>query len=107
MTVNELRGQKFIRQVLPKLTRPGRCCGAGAGLRLEVDGGVDLVTGPLAVAAGADVWWRDLRVRPSGGPAEGVRALREAVRRGPGAPACGRRRNAQPWPPTSPSGRSR
>ena len=58
MTVNPGFGhQHFLHMVLPKITRarqmidqiaPG-CCD------LEVDGGVDETTAPLAVAAGADV----------------------------------------------------
>jgi ribulose-phosphate 3-epimerase len=58
MTVNPGFGhQHFLHTVLPKITRarqmidqnmPGSC-------DLEVDGGVDATTAPLAVAAGADV----------------------------------------------------
>ena len=58
MTVNPGFGhQHFLHTVLPKIARarqmidqilPGSCA-------LEVDGGVDAMTAPLAVAAGADV----------------------------------------------------
>jgi len=58
MTVNPGFGhQHFLQTMLPKITRarqmidriiPGSC-------DLEVDGGVDATTAPLAVAAGADV----------------------------------------------------
>jgi len=58
MTVNPGFGhQHFLHTMLPKITRarqmidriiPGSC-------DLEVDGGVDVITAPLAAAAGADV----------------------------------------------------
>ena len=90
MTVNPgFGGQKFIPEVLPKLTRARALIQQRAPrCELEVDGGVDLTTGPLAAAAGADVLVAGTCVfAPPGGPAEGVRALREAVRRGLTAPA--------------------
>jgi ribulose-phosphate 3-epimerase len=90
MTVNPgFGGQKFIRSVLPKLTRARALLQLRApACELEVDGGVDLVTGPLAVAAGADVLVAGTCVfAHPGGPGAGVAALREAVRRGPAAPA--------------------
>ena len=90
MTVNPgFGGQKFIPEVLPKLTRARALIQQRAPrCELEVDGGVDLTTGPLAAAAGADVLVAGTCVfAHPGGPAEGVRALREAVRRGLTAPA--------------------
>lgn len=90
MTVNPgFGGQKFIRSMLPKLTRARALLRERApACELEVDGGVDLVTGPLAIAAGADVLVAGTCVfAHPGGPGAGVAALREAVRRGPGAPA--------------------
>jgi len=75
--------------VLPKLTRARALIQQRAPrCELEVDGGVDVTTGPLAAAAGADVLVAGTCVfAHPGGPAEGVRALREAVRRGLTAPA--------------------
>jgi len=90
MTVNPgFGGQKFIPEVLPKLTRARALIQQRAPrCELEVDGGVDVTTGPLAAAAGADVLVAGTCVfAHPGGPAEGVRALREAVRRGLTAPA--------------------
>ncbi len=86
MTVNPgFGGQKFIHSVLPKLTRARALLAQRApGCELEVDGGVDLTTGPLSVAAGADVLVAGTCVFDHpGGPGAGVRALREAVARGP------------------------
>jgi ribulose-phosphate 3-epimerase len=88
MTVNPgFGGQKFIREVLPKLTRARSLIQQRRpGCELEVDGGVDLTTGPLAAAAGADVLVAGTCVfAHPGGPGAGVRALREAVQRGPTA----------------------
>jgi len=90
MTVNPgFGGQKFIHEVMPKLRRARaliqqrspRC-------ELEVDGGVDLTTGPIAAAAGADVLVAGTCVfAHPGGPAAGIQALREALKRGLSAPA--------------------
>jgi ribulose-phosphate 3-epimerase len=85
MTVNPgFGGQKFISSVLPKLQRARALLRERApNCELEVDGGVDLATGPLAVAAGADVLVAGTCVfAHAGGPGAGVRALREACERG-------------------------
>jgi ribulose-phosphate 3-epimerase len=50
-------GQPFRRDVLPKIARIAAWRRErGLGFRLEVDGGVDLVTGPDCRAAGADTF---------------------------------------------------
>jgi len=88
MTVNPgFGGQKFIHEVLPKLTRARSLIRQRSPhCELEVDGGVDLTTGPFAVAAGADVLVAGTCVfAHPGGPGAGVQALREAVRKGPAA----------------------
>jgi ribulose-phosphate 3-epimerase len=88
MTVNPgFGGQKFIHEVMPKLTRARTLLNERAPrCELEVDGGVDLTTGPIAVAAGADVLVAGTCVfAHPGGPAAGVKALREALKRGPAA----------------------
>jgi len=88
MSVNPgFGGQKFIHEVMPKLTRARTLLNERAPrCELEVDGGVDLTTGPIAVAAGADVLVAGTCVfAHPGGPAAGVKALREALKRGPAA----------------------
>ena len=86
MTVNPgFGGQKFIPEVLPKLARARSLIQQRSlHCELEVDGGVDLTTGPLAAAAGADVLVAGTCVfAHPGGPGAGVQALREALRQGP------------------------
>jgi len=88
MTVNPgFGGQKFIHGVMPKLARARALINQRASrCELEVDGGVDLTTGPIAATAGADVLVAGTCVfAHPGGPAAGVRALREALERGPNA----------------------
>jgi ribulose-phosphate 3-epimerase len=83
MTVNPgFGGQKFIASVLDKLKRARALLQKRApSCELEVDGGIDAATGPLAVAAGADVLVAGTCVfAHAGGPGAGVRALREACR---------------------------
>jgi len=85
MTVNPgFGGQRFIHEVMPKLSRARALLNRRAPrCELEVDGGVDLTTGPIAAAAGADVLVAGTCVfAHPGGPAAGVQALREAVKRG-------------------------
>jgi ribulose-phosphate 3-epimerase len=57
MTVNPgFGGQRFIHSMLPKIQRAHHLLQqCNAHCELEVDGGVDLLTAPLAVQAGADV----------------------------------------------------
>ena len=88
MTVNPgFGGQKFITSVLSKLQRARALLRDRApGCELEVDGGVDAATGPLAAAAGADVLVAGTCIfAHAGGAGAGVRALREACTRGPAA----------------------
>lgn len=57
MTVNPgFGGQKFIPETLPKIRQlRGQIEGLGLRCELEVDGGINAETAPLAVEAGADV----------------------------------------------------
>jgi ribulose-phosphate 3-epimerase len=57
MTVNPgFGGQKFIRSTLPKIERMRQMIHEyNIGCELEVDGGIDAETAPLAVSAGAGV----------------------------------------------------
>jgi len=56
MSVNPgFGGQKFIHSQLDKMAALRRMIDAsGRNIRLEVDGGVDAITAPLCIAAGAD-----------------------------------------------------
>jgi len=83
MTVNPgFGGQTFIAEALPKIERL-RAMIAGRGLQpipIQVDGGIDPDTAPLAAAAGAGVFVAGSSVfrRPAGITAS-FRALRDAV----------------------------
>ncbi len=57
MSVNPgFGGQKFITSQLSKIAAVRRMIAAsGRDIRLQVDGGIDRTTAPLAIAAGADV----------------------------------------------------
>jgi ribulose-phosphate 3-epimerase len=78
MTVNPgFGGQRFIERTLPKLRRLHAAIRERRlAVELEVDGGVDLHTAPLAAAAGADVLVAGTSVfdHPEGAAA-GVRAI--------------------------------
>src|SRR5205823_12778242 len=69
-------GQHFIEASLDKIRRVRQLA---PGLDIEVDGGIDARTGPLAVAAGATLLVAGSSVygRPEG-VAASIRALREA-----------------------------
>ncbi len=80
MTVNPgFGGQKFISSQLKKIEAiANRISKENLDVRLEVDGGIDPETGPLAMDAGADVLVAGTSVF-RGGPAayaENIRALR-------------------------------
>ncbi|MSO71120.1 MAG: ribulose-phosphate 3-epimerase [Alphaproteobacteria bacterium] len=84
MSVNPgFGGQKFIPSALEKLRRvrtmiDARVKAGGAPIALEVDGGIDRLTAPQAIAAGADVLVAGTATF-TGGPAayaDNIRALR-------------------------------
>lgn len=84
MSVNPgFGGQRFLPFVLPKLERlRAMLDDAASPAMLEVDGGIDPSTAPLALAAGADVLVAGNAVLGKGkgkGPAEAERAYREAI----------------------------
>ena len=71
-------GQPFIAAMLPKIERLRRLA---PEVDIEVDGGVDARTAPLAVRAGATLLVAGSAVfGHPGGVAEGIRALRDAAR---------------------------
>ncbi len=83
MTVNPgFGGQKFIRAAVPKVATVRRMA-QEAGLTpppIQVDGGIDPQTAPLAAAAGASVFVAGSSVfRRPGGIAASFQALRDAV----------------------------
>ena len=72
-------GQKFMPQALDKLAFLREAC-AGRGLApyLEVDGGVDAVTGPQCVSAGADLLVAGSFLFGASSADEAARALKQA-----------------------------
>jgi ribulose-phosphate 3-epimerase len=77
-------GQGFIRDVVPKIEALHDLREAeGHGFEIEVDGGVNLETAPLARRAGADILVAGAAVFGSENPAAAVRAIAEAARGGP------------------------
>jgi ribulose-phosphate 3-epimerase len=83
MTVNPgFGGQRFIDEMRGKIGRARALIDARRpACELEVDGGIDAKTAPLAVEAGARVLVAGTAVfAHAGGPAAGVRAIAEAVR---------------------------
>jgi ribulose-phosphate 3-epimerase len=79
MTVNPgFSGQRFIESVLGKV-RQLRLM-AGPAMAIEVDGGIDPVTAPLAAAAGADILVAASAVFAGGLPiAQAIAQLRQSV----------------------------
>jgi ribulose-phosphate 3-epimerase len=84
MTVHPGRGgQKFIRDVVPKIEALHRLRETqGYGFEIEVDGGVTVETAPLAARAGADILVAGAAVFKSEDPAEAVRSIHESALRG-------------------------
>ena len=82
MTVNPgFGGQRFIHSMLPKIRRAHRLLQqCNAHCELEVDGGVDLQTAPLAVSAGADVLVAGTAIfADNDGPKAGLLRLIQAI----------------------------
>jgi ribulose-phosphate 3-epimerase len=82
MTVNPgFGGQRFIHSMLPKIQRARQLLQQrNAHCELEVDGGVDLQTAPLAVRAGADVLVAGTAIfADTEGPKAGVLRLMQAI----------------------------
>lgn len=83
MSVNPgFGGQSFIEPSVEKVRRL-RCMlnDRNAHAELEIDGGIDPKTAPRVIAAGATMLVAGSAVfRAEGGPAEGVRKLRESIR---------------------------
>ena len=83
MTVNPGFGhQRFIHTTLPKIRGVRRMIDeSGRGCDLEVDGGIDVTTAPLAVDAGANVLVAGTAVFGEGGEvAAAMDRLRASLR---------------------------
>ena len=76
-------GQSFIADVMGKVVDARREVNAsGLALDIEVDGGIDLSTAPIAVGAGANVLVAGSAIFSRPEPLEAARALRAAARSG-------------------------
>ena len=73
-------GQEFMASVLPKVEEARAVCeGQGMRLAVEVDGGIDVHTGPLAARSGATVFVAGSAIFGEDRPGEATRQLRAAV----------------------------
>ncbi len=74
-------GQSFIADVMPKVAQVRAEVAAGAlDLDIEVDGGIDTTTAPVAAAAGANVFVAGSAIFGQPRPWEAADAIRAAVR---------------------------
>ena len=74
-------GQSFIAEVMEKVTRVRAEVDAGSlALDIEVDGGIDTRTAPVAAAAGANVFVAGSAIFGHERPWEAADAIRESVR---------------------------
>jgi len=74
-------GQSFIDEVMPKVQQVRAEVDAGAlSLDIEVDGGIDTSTAPVAAAAGANVFVAGSAIFGHERPWEAADAIRESVR---------------------------
>jgi ribulose-phosphate 3-epimerase len=83
MTVSPgFSGQEFLPGVLPKILRLRKLLGdAGLAVEIGVDGGIDVETAPLAIAAGARALVVGSAVfKYPGGVAKALAALAESIR---------------------------
>jgi len=81
MTVNPgFGGQRFIASVLPKFEGAAKMrADRRLSFEIEVDGGINAQTAPLAAKSGADILVAGNAVYNERGAAENIRILREAV----------------------------
>jgi ribulose-phosphate 3-epimerase len=83
MTVNPgFSGQEYIRAMTSKIGDAGRMIrDSGLDIMLEVDGGINEITGPAAAMAGADILVAGSFIFNSKDYASAIRALRRKKRR--------------------------
>jgi ribulose-phosphate 3-epimerase len=75
-------GQSFMAEVMPKVAQVRAAVEAGAlALDIEVDGGIDTRTAPVAAAAGANVFVAGSAVFGAERPLEAAEAIRASVLR--------------------------
>jgi len=80
-------GQEFLWDVMPKVTQVRDAVAArGLEVDVEVDGGIDTMTAPVAAAAGANVFVAGSAIFGHERPWESADAIRAAVRAASGAP---------------------
>jgi ribulose-phosphate 3-epimerase len=73
-------GQKFRNEVMPKLRRAREVIDArGLDVAIEVDGGIDLVNGPVAADNGADTFVAGSAIFGFDDPADAAGRIREAI----------------------------
>jgi ribulose-phosphate 3-epimerase len=76
-------GQSFMSGVMTKVSEARREIDANQlDVDIEVDGGIDVVTAPVAVGAGANVLVAGSAIFSRPKPLDAARALREAARTG-------------------------
>jgi ribulose-phosphate 3-epimerase len=74
-------GQSFMGEVMPKVTEVRRALDAGGlAVDLEVDGGIDTDTAPVAAAAGANVFVAGSAIFGHERPWEAAEAIRSSAR---------------------------
>jgi ribulose-phosphate 3-epimerase len=77
-------GQRFIADVLPKVTQVRHAVEEGSlAVDIEVDGGIDITTAPTAASAGANVFVAGTAIFGQERPWEAAEAIRSAVRAAP------------------------
>ncbi len=81
MTVNPgFGGQKFIEPVVPKIRHISRLIRErGLGVEIEVDGGIDVMTAPHVVTAGATILVAGSAVFGQPNRGDAIQAIRDAV----------------------------
>jgi ribulose-phosphate 3-epimerase len=74
-------GQSFIADVMPKVALVRRAVDAGSlPVDVEVDGGIDIATAPVAAAAGANVFVAGSAIFGHDRPWEAAEAIRASIR---------------------------
>ena len=79
-------GQSFIHDVLPKIAQVRAAVDErGLNVEIQVDGGIDVTTTPLVIAAGANVLVAGSAIFTAPHPVEAAKAIRTAAQSAAGA----------------------